>query len=154
MEMYDFETGLLASSRQVASMLFGGGVSVGRVGRSAVSKNCFFIFILNNAPALRASKNQHPERRPWTRKSAAYNQIPNEKPHPKEPQTAGDGRENPRSKSPTVVVGKPALTAMEGHIPNADPGPENLLRTTGFLKKATSRTPTLDPKICCVQLDS
>ena len=50
MEMNDFETGFLASSRQVAHLLFGW------PGR-AVSAVCFFVLILNNAPALRAGNH-------------------------------------------------------------------------------------------------
>ena len=53
MGMNDFETGFLASSRQVALLLFGWS---GRVG-SAV---CFFVLILNNAPALRAGNQTNP----------------------------------------------------------------------------------------------
>ena len=55
MEMNDFETGFLASSRQVAHLLFGVPCRVGRPCRSAV---CFFVLVLNNAPALRAGKKQ------------------------------------------------------------------------------------------------
>ena len=46
MEMNDFEIGFLASSRQIAHLLLSG--------RRVVSSVCFFVLILNNAPALRA----------------------------------------------------------------------------------------------------
>ena len=52
MEMNDFDTGFLTSPRQVAYWLNFWGGRVGRV----VSAVCFFVFILNNASALRAGK--------------------------------------------------------------------------------------------------
>ena len=50
MEMNDFETGFLASSRQVAHLLLGWPFRV-------VSAVCFFLLILNNATALPADNN-------------------------------------------------------------------------------------------------
>ena len=46
----EFEINFLAFSRQVVPLLFGWPSRVGRV----VSAVCFFVLILNNAPALRA----------------------------------------------------------------------------------------------------